>query len=591
MISDNQNLSLFKKVTFLLNSNQKKKLLYLILLLIVGIFFEMLSLGIMIPILGIIMTKNLLIKYPFLKKYIDAIGNPSQTQLTYIVLLILVLIFLVKTIFLLYSTKEQSKFSGTLSAELAQGLFLGYLRQPYSFHLKRNSSELLRNIQTEVASFNNVTQAFITLSVEISTIIGISFMLIFVEPIGTILVISFLAASTLLFHQLTKKKLLKWGENRQFHVGLMNQHLMQGLGGVKEVKLAAKEKYFFKEFNKHYNKFTETQIKVTTLGFVPRMYLELLSVIGLSTLIIIMVWQGKDLDSLLPILGVFVASAFRMIPSANRIMVSLQQVRFSKPVINLIYKEFTIIRNEDIKINEIENNKEFNFTYKISLNNLNYKYPESNNNALDQISLEIIKGKSCGIIGQSGSGKTTLIDLLLGMLPSKRGMITIDDKFDINFNLASWQKKIGYVPQNIYLTDDSLLNNIAFGIEKNKIDYKAINTAIKSAQLVDFIEQLPHGLDTSVGERGVRISGGQRQRIGIARALYHNPEILILDEATSALDLKTEKEVMNSINSLHGFKTIIIVAHRLSTLKDCDIIFKLEGGKLTEKGAPEKILI
>jgi ABC-type bacteriocin/lantibiotic exporter with double-glycine peptidase domain len=574
------------KLSFLLSPSQKRQLGVLAGLLLLGMLFEMLGLGILIPALGLLLNSDSVNDYPTIKPYIEYIGNPNQAQLVVGGMIVLVLIYLAKALFLGYLSWRQSKFTSELWAHFSKKMFLGYLELPYTFHLQKNSAELLRNIQTEVGQFTTVCLAAITLSLEFSVLIGIAFMLIIVEPIGAITVTFFLAVSAIGFHRLTKNKLLFWGEMRQFHAGLTNQHLLQGLSGVKDVKLMGREQEFLKEFSKHNDAYAKIRVKVDTLGLVPRYYLELLAVVGLAVLIILMIFQNKPLDQLLPTLGIFVAAAFKMIPSVNRMMTSVQQIKHAQPVINVLYDEFKMIgeNNSNVKPTDI-----IQFSNQISIDNVCFMYPSSDLKALKNISLQVNKGESVGIIGKSGSGKSTLVDILLGLLSPDSGQILIDGK-NIEQGIRSWQSQIGYVPQAIYLTDDTLKNNVAFGIPSEHIDDEAIKNAIRAAQLDEFIADLPLGLDTVVGERGVRLSGGQRQRIGIARALYSNPNILVLDEATSALDSATEKFVMEAVEALHGEKTVVIIAHRLSTLVNCDRIYKLDQGKVVSSGSTEEIL-
>jgi ABC-type bacteriocin/lantibiotic exporter with double-glycine peptidase domain len=480
---------------------------------------------------------------------------------------------------------KQSKFTSEMSVEISHKLFLGYMKQPYVFHLQKNSAELIRNIQNEVAQFSFISQSFIALAIEVSIILGVSIMLIMVEPIGALVIVLFLSIAIYVFYRLTKNRLLDWGIQRQGHATKSNQHLIQGLSGVKDIKILGREEYFVSQFDHHNLTNAKIQIKSSTLGLVPRSYLEFLAVIGLAGLILIMLNQNKDFTILIPTLGVFAASAFRMIPSANRIMTSLQGIRFSKPVIDLLYSEFKNI--QDVKISNNDQLSKVSFVEDIKLSNIYFKYPGSNTYSLNNVSLNIKKGESIGFIGQSGSGKSTLVDLILGLLEESDGQFLIDNasKFDIK----QWQKKIGYVPQTIYLTDDKLINNIAFGIPQNEINFTRVKECIDASQLTQLVEELENGINTYVGERGVRLSGGQKQRIGIARALYSNPEILIFDEATSALDSNTEIEVMKSIDVLKGHKTLILVAHRISTLKNCDKIFTLDKGKIIKTEIQKKI--
>ena len=580
-------MTLSQKLNFLLSHSQKRQLMILAGLLLIGTLLEMAGLGIIIPALGLMLNSDIGKEYPALQPYLKVLGSPTQIQLIMWGMSTLVLVYILKAGFLMFLSWRQSKFSAELCANLGKDLFLGYLRQPYAFHLQRNSAQLLSNIQTEIVQFSSVSQAAVSLTLEFSVVVGISFMLIIVEPLGALVVTSFLAISAFGFHRLTRNKLMNWGERRQFHAAYSNQHLLQGLGGVKDVKLLNREEYFLKEYNLHNQEFAKIQTRVISLSLIPRLYLELLAVIGLASLIVLMVVQSKPLDLLLPTLGVFVAAAFRMMPSVNRIMGSIQQIRYAQPVIEVLYQEFSMIRKhaESTRPPVVK----VKFSNEISIKDLCFNYSNVTSRALDGISIKIKIGESVGFIGPSGSGKSTLVDVILGLLTPGSGTITIDGQ-EIQKDPRGWQCQIGYVPQSIYLTDDSLRRNIAFGIADNLIDELAVERALKAAQLDGFVAKLPMGLETTVGERGVRLSGGQRQRIGIARALYHDPIVLVLDEATSALDSDTEREVMQAVAALKGDKTLLIVAHRLSTVQNCNRLYRLENGKIDGEGTPKTIL-
>lgn len=567
---------LIYKLNYILSNKQKVQLVVLGFLLIIGIFFEMLGLGVIVPSLGLMVNPDVSRDFPVLKPILQSLGNPSQNQMVLYGVVLLVSVYTIKTIFLIYMSWKQSKFTSEMSVEISHKLFLGYMTQPYVFHLQKNSAELIRNIQNEVAQFSFISQSFIALAIEVSIILGVSMMLIMVEPIGALIIVLFLSIAIYGFYRLTKNRLLDWGIQRQEHATKSNQHLIQGLSGVKDIKILGREEYFVSQFDHHNFINAKIQIKSSTLGLVPRSYLEFLAVVGLAGLILIMLHQNKDFKVLIPTLGVFAASAFRMIPSANRIMTSLQGIRFSKPVIDLLYSEFKHIK--DGVISNYHQLSDISFDEDIKLSNIYFKYPGSNTYSLENVSLSINKGESIGLIGHSGSGKSTLVDLMLGLLEQNDGKLLIDNVS--KFEIKAWQKKIGYVPQTIYLTDDTLINNIAFGIPQNEINLNRVQECIDASQLTQLVEEMEKGLNTYVGERGVRLSGGQKQRIGIARALYSNPEILIFDEATSALDNSTEIEVMKSIDGLKGQKTLILVAHRISTLKNCDKIFTLDKGKI-----------
>ena len=570
-------MNFFGKLFYILPKSKKNKLVYLFFLLLIGMAFEMLGLGLLIPALTLMLSANIEEDYPFISPFLDYLGNPQQDQLIIWGILFLVLVYFLKGIFLIFLAWEQSKFTSNLQSELTAKLYEIYLRQYYEFHLLRNSAELIRNVQTEIILFNRAAQALILLSTELSLIIGVIAMLLFIEPLGTLVVMIVLVISVIIFNALTQGYLIKWAEKRQVLSKKINQVLLEGLGGVKDIKLLGREDSFIYKYSLNNYRWAKINSLQLTLLQVPRMYLEILGIIGLSILVIVMVLQGRSVEALLPTLVIFAAGAFKMIPGFNRIMGAIQNVKLTVPVVNVLYDEFKLKSKE--KLNQ--KIKDFNFNNNIVLNNLNFKYQDTHKYSLENINININFGETIGFMGESGSGKSTLIDLFLGLINPEKGEIIVDGQ-NIKKNIRGWQNNIGYVPQSIYLSDDSLKNNIAFGISENKIDDKAVLRSLKSAQLDDLIKSSDDGLNTFVGERGVRLSGGQRQRIGIARALYHDPKVLVLDEATSALDSDTEKGVMESISVLKGKKTILIVAHRLTTLKNCDKIFKLENGKIID---------
>tara|TARA_B110000027_G_C16117213_1_gene300770 strand:- start:2583 stop:3827 length:1245 start_codon:yes stop_codon:yes gene_type:complete len=408
-----------------------------------------------------------------------------------------------------------------------------------------------------------------------------------IEPYGALgigLTITLLGG---IFYKASKIKLSEWGSVRQPLAGATIKAVMQGLGGIKDVKILGREQYFYDQFCGNNLILASILTKITTLQMVPRIFLELFAVLGLVLLIVIMQIQEKSLELLIPTLGVFVAAAFRLIPSVNKIIAAVQNIIYSKPVVNVLLNEFSLINQA--KNSQVSGAIDIKFQSEIQLLNLDFSFDKLGNKILRNISLEIKKGSSVGIVGKSGSGKSTLIDIILGLLEPSKGQIIVDN-FNIKNNIVSWQKHLGYVNQSIYLIDDDIRNNIAFGIENEQIDNKSLLDAINYAQLEEFISSLPDGVYTKVGERGVRLSGGQRQRIGIARALYRNPEILVLDEATSSLDNATEAAIMESLNIFKGTKTLIIVAHRLSTVENCDRIYSLKEGAIEFEGTPREIL-
>ncbi len=566
--------STLKRLLFLLSAKDKRSAIILLFMLLVGMILEMFSIGLVIPMIIAITKIETITTNPHLVKILRFFGNPSQTKIILIMLIGLVVVYTLKTSYLLFLIWRQSIFSQKISMNLSRKLFDGYLKQSYSFHLQRNSAELYRNVLGEVDLFTSVTQAILLLQTNISIFLGVFTSLFLIEPLGAFLIFFSVVIFALVYFRLIKKVLIRWGQKRQYHDILRSKHLMQGLGGVKDIKILGREKHFLSEFERHNKGSFDIGVRVNVFQQAPRLLLELFAIIALSIFLSIVIYQGKPLYLLIPILGVFVAAAFRLIPAMGSVISSVQTLRYANPVINLMYNEIQSFKEKSFT----ERKDYFIFNNHICLENVLFSYDKTTK-ILDNVNLVIEKNKTIGFIGESGAGKSTLVDIILGLLQMDNGCIKVDG-IDINSNIRGWQDQIGYVPQTIYLTDDTIAKNIAFGLNEANIDQKALQNAINIAQLNQFINELSEGINTMVGERGVRISGGQRQRIGIARALYHNPNILVLDEATSSLDIETEKWVMEAINNLQHSKTIIIITHRLSTVKQCDEIYKVERGRI-----------
>ncbi len=574
-----------QKLWYLLTADQRRAAIALLGLMLVGMVLETLGIGLVIPALALMTQGGLAVKYPVLAPWLNSLGNPSHERLVIGGMLTLVTVYATKTLFLAFLAWRQARFVYGLQANLSQRLFTGYLHQPYTFHLQRNSAQLIRNAIGQVGEITNTIQQGLMLIAEILVIMGISVLLLVIEPLGALLVVCTLGLAGWGFNRFTRAHILRWGVARQHHEGLRIQHLQQGLGGAKDVKLLGRESDFLSQYQLHSIGSARISQRQSTLQALPRLWLELLAVTGLAGLVLAMIWQGRTMEALVPTLGVFAAAAFRLMPSVNRILSAVQSVRFSLPVIDTLHSELCLLDGTlpPLRGQPLQFNKE------LILDQVSYNYPAIETPALRSVSLTIPQGISVGFIGGSGAGKSTLVDIILGLLTPASGSIKIDGK-DIQTNLRGWQDQIGYVPQFIYLTDDTLRRNVAFGLPNDQINETAVWRAIRSAQLEQFVQDLPLGLDTVVGERGIRLSGGQRQRIGIARALYHDPLILVLDEATSSLDTDTERAVMEAVRALQGSKTLLVVAHRLSTIEHCDRLFRLQHGKIIEEGDAAVVL-
>ncbi len=555
-------------------------------LMLLSMLFEILGIGLVVPVIGLLAQDDYASRYPILQPLLDMMGSPSHLEVVIYAMLGLIVVYLIKAIYLAFYQWKQLQFAFGIQAHLSQRLFKEYLLQPYVFHLQRNSAQLIRNATVEIGMFiNNAINPILVLASEVLVIVGLCFLLLYVEPLGSLIVVSIVGFFGWVFHYFTHEYMTTWGKQRQLHEGLRIQHLQQGLGGVKDVKLLGRENEFLRQYKDHNFKTARAGRLSTMLLALPRLWLEVLAISGLAALVITMSLLNYGTGEILAILGLFAAAAFRLIPSVARILRAAQSLRYGLPVINVLFNEFSLARSfdDDPKGDHVP------FRSSIKFKGVSYTYPGAATPTLSGITLHIDAGESIGLIGSSGAGKSTLVDIMLGLLKPDNGEVLVDGN-NIQESLRDWKDQLGYVPQSIYLTDDTLRHNIAFGLPEEQIEEDRVWMAIQLAQLADFVHALPDGVETMVGERGVRLSGGQRQRIGIARALYHDPPVLVLDEATSSLDTDTEKGVMEAVRALSGKKTIIIIAHRLTTVEHCDRLYELKCGVIEREGKPGVLL-
>ncbi len=580
--------SLVTRLWRLFEPSQKRRAALLVVLMLAGMVLEMLGVGLVVPALILLTQPDILSVYPEAEPALDLLGHPDRATLVIGGLLVLFGVYGLKALFLGFLAWRQSRFVFRLQGSISQRLFATYLLKPYTFHLQRNSAELIRNGTTEIWLFaNRVIFSLLLFLKEALVLVGLCLLLLLVEPFGAVVVVGFFGLFGWGFYRITRAYVTRWGAMRHEHDGLRIQHLQQGIGGVKEVKVLGREREFLSRFAFHTRKSMVVGERETTMQQIPRLWIEFVAVGSLVVLVLTMIARDGSIEEVVPKLGLFAAAAFRLMPSVNRMLSAMQTIKFGMPVVEMLQNEL----DPDVPAflppqAEGEHRESFR---ELRLDGVSYNYPSTEKPALEEVSLSVTAGETVGFIGTSGAGKSTIVDLILGLLVPGEGRITVDGK-DIHDNLREWQSRIGYVPQSIFLTDDTLRRNVAFGVPDDSIDEDAVQEAIRAAQLESYVEALPEGLDTMVGERGIRLSGGQRQRIGVARALYHDPAVLVLDEATSALDTETEKGVMAAVNALHGKKTIIIVAHRLTTVEQCDGLCRLENGRIVDRGATGEVL-
>jgi ABC-type multidrug transport system fused ATPase/permease subunit len=570
-----------KIVWKLFTNSDRVAFIRIVVMVIVGMFLETISLGIVVPIIGILTQDDYQQKYPFI---VDIFGNLSREELISAVMVAMVLIYVVRSLFLFWSLWIQKGFSASVSGRLSQSLFSIYLRQPYMFHLQRNSSTLMRNAKNATSVVTCGVDPFLVLLTDGLVAIAMFALLIAVEPVGTLAVLLVFGLSTFVFQRTTRRRIDNWGYQVDYHETKILQHLQEGFGGAKDVKVLGRENEFLSQHEKHLGESIRINRIYNVILTLPRSFMEIITIVGLCLLVVSMVVRGRELADIVPILGLFAAAAFRVMPSINRLLMATQTLIFNRSIIASVYKDFLLDSPDSLSLKS-----ETKFATQLELTDVSFKYPTAANASLQNVSLVVKRGEAVGFVGPSGAGKSTLVDVILGLFAPTSGVVKVDGQ-DVQQNLRNWQNQIGYVPQAIYLTDDTLRRNVAFGLNDENIDDNLVRNAIRLAQLEEFVATLPEKLETVVGERGVRLSGGQRQRIGIARALYHNPSVLVLDEATSSLDTPTEHGVMQAVQALQGSKTVLIVAHRLSTVEYCDRLYKIENARITEEGTFHEVV-
>lgn len=561
------------KILKLLSNRQKIKLSMLIFLLILGMFLEIIGMGILVSFLEYISKPSKVIKIPF---FFENITFHDKTTPLFFYLKLLFVLYFVKSVLLIYLIHRQNIFLLNFNANISTKLFDSFLNQPYSSYTKRNSSELYKILFTDTAYFNLYCTSIITIITEFALFSSIILGVILVEPMISSLSISTLMILSSLYYYFSKRKLKKWSIKRSGLEEKLSKVTLESLRGYKELIVFQKTEIFKEIFKKQKYFLNDLQAKFKTLNIAPRYIFELIAVIILCLIIVVNFILKIEISQIIPVLGLFVAAIFKVLPSLNKLISSSQNLKFYQSSIEIIIGE---LNQKDFFKNS--STDEISSISKIELNNIKFSYNNSEI-ILDGINLSLSKGETIGIIGESGKGKTTLIDCIMGLHQINEGEIILNSKYDIKGNIQNWRKKISYVPQNVFLLDSTLAENIAFGEDLKNIDFEKLNKVIGQSSLDEFVKNLSKGVLTVVGEEGVRLSGGQKQRIAIARALYKEPEVLIFDESTSSLDNTTEMNIIETINSLKENRIILIISHKENPLKNCDKIYKIESSKLKE---------
>lgn len=574
-----------KKVFYILPNGDPLKLLVLLLLMFVAALMEVAGISMIPAFVAIVADPETVMKVKQLQSTLDYLQINSERDLLVWGSVALLAIFILKSAYIITFNYFESQFIFRRRYTVSHRLMRAYMQAPFVFHLQRNTAELLRNISHEVEVFiNNVVTSLLKMTRETVMAAAILIFLFSVEPLITLLIISLSVLGAGSFILLNKKKMKAYGQEEQERRAQMIKALNQGLGGIKDARVLNREDEFIEKFRIETYRSTTLKAYIRFIQQIPRPVVETTAVLGMLLVAMLLLWQSRSMAAIIPILTLFAMATVRMMPSIQEIVTIYTGLRYNLVSIDPIYADLKALEGFNTRFNEERSRSEkIQFEDKIVIDNLSYRYPNSKEQALNGVSLHIKKGEAVAFVGASGAGKTTIVDIILGLLEPTQGAIFVDGK-DISENISAWQRNVGYIPQSIYLADESLRANVAFGLPEKDIDDEKVMNAIRLAQLETLVMRLPFGLDTVVGENGTRLSGGQRQRLGIARALYHNPKILVMDEATSALDNITEKQIIEAIESLKGDHTLIMIAHRLTTVKNCDKLYFMEEGAIVQEG-------
>lgn len=576
-------MDIIKKLRYILDKRQKMHICVLAVMIFIGGLLELLGVSAFLPVVWVIIDPEQAAQIELLQKAMNLLQVESMTDFTVALLGALIIIYVLKNAFLLFLVNEQSRFISYNRNKLISRVLREFLNRPYEFYLDADIPTVFRLTDSDIPNVFAMLLTIISLVSECIVFVLLCGVCVVTNWKLTVFLVIILGILTLLLLKVMKPQLAEMGQKNLSVQSRIAKWRIQAIYGIKDVKVLHREAFFADNYEKTGKVGAALARKYSVLNSTPRLLIEVIFMGSIMGYLIVYILSGNDVTAMLPTLTAFGLVAMRLLPCVNRINTYLTDVAYYKPCLNYVFENLNINATSQ-KNNPTIEAKDASITMKLEdqilLEDIVYAYPNTNKLIFDHAKMVIPCGKSVGIMGPSGAGKSTIVDILLGLLKIHGGKITCDGT-DIFENYPAWLSQIGYIPQSIYLVDEPIRNNIAFGIADDEIDDERIWQVLEEAQLKEFIKTLPEGLDTTIGDRGVRLSGGQRQRLGIARALYHNPEILVFDEATSALDNETEQAVMEAINSFHGKKTMVIIAHRLNTIEKCDLIYKVDNGQIT----------
>ncbi len=589
---DKKKVSMLQKISYMFDKKQKRQMAGLAVLILIGGVLETMSVSMMLPVVQVIMDPDSLMTNAYVSGIVKMLHIDSSRQLIILMLGALIVLFVIKNAYLLFQTYVQNTFVTRNRNRMISRVMREFLNRPYEEYLGADIPTVFRLTDSDIPNAFELILVMIQMLTEVVVTVFICCALVIVSPAMCLFIVVIFLGMTIMITKVLKPRLNAIGRRNQSIQSRIAKWRIQSIYGLKDVKVLHREEFFVRNYYESGAIGANVARNYAVLNNLPRLLIETVFMAAMLLFIMLYMLRGGDISVLIPQLSAFVVAAVRVMPSASRINTYLSQIAYSQPCLDYLYENLTAEMKVDVNGSvtgltkgdqgQTETDRHpLELKDKIVLDHISFTYPNTEKPIFTDSHMEVHKGQSVGIMGPSGAGKSTIVDILLGLLHAQEGTITCDG-VNIFDDYASWLGKIGYIPQAIYLIDESIRDNIAFGIDADKIDDKRIWEVLEEAQLKEFVEELPDGLDTTIGDRGVRISGGQRQRLGIARALYHNPEILVFDEATSALDGDTEKAVMDAVNSFHGRKTMVIIAHRLNTIAKCDVIYKVENEKIVE---------
>lgn len=571
---------IFQKMMVLLDARQKRQMVGIVILMLIGGVLESVGISLIAPVMEIVLQPEAVDQKPYLHFLYTFFHLHSTEQLAGLIMVALVLVFVIKNIFLYFMNVVQLRFVYTNQFATSRRMMINFMKRPYEYYLNADTSVIQRNITSDVNNMYGLILSVLQLTSEVIVFVCLVVILLSQDAQMTIFIAGLLIVVLMMIKYVIKPVMQRAGrENQDYYSGLY-KWIEESVTGIKEIKIAGRENYFINGYADCGAGYVNAVQKYNLYNSTPRLLIETVAIAGMIGYMLFLMQTGVSIRQVAPSLSVLALAAARLLPSANRINTYTTSIAYFEPFFMNVSDHLQAeIHDEDMTYDEHvyrrrETVEKLPLHREISLENISYKYPNTDVYILKEANLKIPVGKSVGIVGTSGAGKTTIVDVMLGLLAPAEGRI-LADGVEVRAHYKEWLKNIGYIPQTIFMLDSTIRKNVAFGVPDDEIEEERVWAALKEAQLDTYIRSLPDGLDTSIGERGIRLSGGQRQRIGIARALYEDPEVMVLDEATSALDGETEAAIMESINRLHGKKTLVIIAHRLTTIEKCDLVYRV----------------